>query len=197
MLNPLSRLNMNIRNIRLIARYEMKKLSRDWSFKMVTVLTVLIVPFLHIMTQGKLAKPEWIAISLPSAIPYANACLVNTLLALVILFFGGNFLREDAREGGHSALSARPFSNPEALWGKTLAFLFFMLCLSLFLGAIAMFVHFFWSDSPFAFSPYVFYFFTLTCPALVFFTGLTTWVKGITRHPALASVVLLDRKSVV
>ena len=158
---------------------------------MVVSLSGLIVTFLHVVTHSSQFKPEWIAVSLSSAIPYANACLVNTLLAIIIIFFAGNFLRDGYRQGGNSALSARPFSNIEELWGKTIGFLVLMLCLSLFLGVIAMFIHFFESDSPFAFSPYVFYFFTLTCPALLFFTGLATWVKGITRYPVLASILLL------
>ena len=44
-----------------------------------TVLSVLIVVFLHVITQSSIKEPEWIAISLPSAIPFANAYLVNIL----------------------------------------------------------------------------------------------------------------------
>ena len=66
-----------------------------------------------------------------------------------------------------------------------------MLGLSFFLGVVAILIHLFSSDSPFALYPYVFYFFTLTCPLLVFFTGLATSVKGMVRNPALACVSLL------
>ncbi|MCR9012059.1 hypothetical protein [Gabonibacter chumensis] len=182
---------MNFRHIGLIANYEMRTLSRVWGFKMVTVLSVLIVTFLHVITQSNLFEPEWIAISLPSAIPYANVYLVNSLQSIIIIFFAGNFLRESHYDGANSVLSARPYSNVELVWGNTTGFLILMLGFTLFLGAIAILIHLFGSDSPFAIYPYIFYFITLTCPVLFFFTGLTICVKGIVRNSALACIILL------
>ncbi len=182
---------MNTRNVSLIAGYEIKAISREWSFKMVTALVVLIVIFLHVITQSNLVEPEWVTVSLPSAIPYTNACLVNAFLFIEIVFFAGNFQRKSRLEGANAALSARPFSNMELTCGKTAGFLILMLGLSFFLGVVAILIHLFSSDSPFALYPYVFYFFTLTCPLLVFFTGLATSVKGMVRNPALACVLLL------
>ncbi|WP_294141317.1 hypothetical protein [uncultured Sanguibacteroides sp.] len=182
---------MNFRNVGLLACYEIKTISREWSFRMVTVLSVLIVTSLHVITQSNLVEPEWIAISLPSAIPYSNACLVISLQMIIIIFFAGNFLRGNRPEGSNSALSARPYSNLELLWGKTTGFLILMFGVALLQGTIAIFIHLFGSDSPFVLYPYVFYFFTLTCPILFFFTGLTMYVKGITRTPALAIVLLI------
>lgn len=182
---------MNYRTIGLFARYEAKVITREWSFKVVTVLSVLIVAFLHVITQSNIKEPEWIAISLPSAIPFANAYLVNILQIIITIFWAGNFLREDKYMDSNSSVSARPFSNMELLLGKTLGFIFVILCLDVLLGIIALAIHLLASDSPFAFSPYVFYFFTLTCPTLFFITGFTICVKGIARNFALACVLLL------
>ena len=182
---------MNLRNVVLIAFYEMKAISREWSFRMVTASVLLIVTFLHVITQSSLVEPEWITISLPSAIPYANVCLVNAFLFIVIVFFAGSYQREGRSGGASAALSTRPFSNMELTCGKTAGFLILMLGASLFLGLVAIFIHLFGSESPFALYPYVFYFFTLTCPLLVFFTGLVTGVKGVVRNPALACVLSL------
>lgn len=182
---------MNYRTIGLFARYEAKAITREWSFKVVTVLSVLIVAFLHVITQSSIKEPEWIAISLPSAIPFANAYLVNILQIIIAIFWAGNFLREDKYLDSNSSVSARPFSNMELLLGKTLGFIFVILCLDILLGIIALAIHLLASDSPFAFSPYVFYFFTLTCPTLFFITGFTICVKGIARNFALACVLLL------
>lgn len=109
---------MNFRNVGLLARYEAKTISREWSFRVIAVLTVLIVTFLHGITQSNLVEPEWIAISLPSAIPYANAYLIDILLILVVIFYAGNYLLEKHPEGANSVLSARPYSNMELVWGK-------------------------------------------------------------------------------
>ena len=107
----------------LLARYEAKAITREWSFKVVTVLSVLIVAFLHVITQSSIKEPEWIAISLPSAIPFANAYLVNILQIIIAIFWAGNFLREDRYVDANSSVSARPFSNMELLLGKTLGFI--------------------------------------------------------------------------
>ena len=183
--------NMNFRNVGLIAVYEIKAISREWSFRMVTASVLLIVTFLHVITQSSLVEPKWITISLPSAIPYANVCLVNAFLFIVIVFFAGSYQREGRSGGASAALSTRPFSNMELTCGKTAGFLILMLGASLFMGLVAIFIHLFGSESPFALYPYVFYFFTLTCPLLVFFTGLVTGVKGVVRNPALACVLSL------
>ena len=182
---------MNYRTIGLIARYEAKAITREWSFKVVTVLCVLIVAFLHVITQSSIKEPEWIAISLPSAIPFANAYLVNILQIIIAIFWAGNFLREDKYVDANSSVSARPFSNMELLLGKTLGFILVILCLDILLGIIALSIHLLASDSPFVFSPYVFYFLTITCPILFFITGFTICVKGIAHNFALACVLLL------
>lgn len=182
---------MNYRTIGLIARYEVKATSREWSFKIITLLSVLIVIFLHVVTQSNLKEPEWIAISLSSAIPFSNAYLVNFFQIIIAIFFAGNFLQENKYFDSSSSLSVRPFSNIELLFGKTLGFLIVIFCLDLLLGVIALLIHLFMSESPFGFYPYLFYFFTLTCPTLVFITGLAICVKGITRNFALSFVLLL------
>ena len=180
---------MNYRTISLIARYEMKAITREWSFKIVILLSVLIVTLLHFITL--LENPEWIAISLPSAIPFANAYLVNFLQIILAIFWAGNFLKEDKYQDTNSSVSVRPFSNIELLFGKTFGFLLIIFCLDIVLGGIAMFIHVFATESPFAFYPYIFYFFTLTCPALLFATGLVICVKGMIRNFALSSVIIL------
>lgn len=114
---------MNHRTIGLIARYEAKVITREWSFRVVAVLSVLIVAFLHVITQSSIKEPEWIAISLPSAIPFANVYLVNILQIIIAIFWAGNFLREDKSMNSNSSVSARPFSNMELLIGKTLGFI--------------------------------------------------------------------------
>ncbi len=180
---------MNYRTISLIAHYEMKAITREWSFKIVILLSVLIVTLLHLITL--LENPEWIAISLPSAIPFANAYLVNFLQIILAIFWAGNFLKEEKYQDTNSSVSVRPFSNIELLFGKTFGFLLIIFCLDIVLGGIAMFIHVFATESPFAFYPYIFYFFTLTCPALFFATGLVICVKGMIRNFALSSVIIL------
>lgn len=136
-------------------------------------------------------EPEWIAISLSSAIPYANAYLSGIFNACLAAFFCGNFLEQKMLEGTGSALWVRRCSNIEILTGKLGGFFLFMLLFNLILGGMGLFVHLFLSDSSFSFFPYVFYFVTLTFPCLLFFMGFSLLVKGLSSHPGVARLLLL------
>ena len=77
--------------IYLIGRYELKLLFRDRSFQIVIGVGLLLVFLLEILTHSRWVNPVWIAISLPSAIPYANAYLSGIFNACLAAFFCGNF----------------------------------------------------------------------------------------------------------
>ena len=66
-----------------------------------------------------------------------------------------------------------------------------MLLVDSLLCSMGLLVHLFLSDSSFSFFPYLFYFVTLTFPELLFFMGLSLWVKGQSPHPGVARLLLL------
>ena len=177
--------------IYLIGRYELKLLFRDRSFQIVTGVGLLLVFLLELLTHSRWVNPVWIAISLPSAIPYANAYLCGIFNACLAAFFCGNFFEQKMLEGTGSALWVRKCSNLEILLGKSGGFLLFMLLADLLLCSMGLFVHLFLSDSSFSFFPYLFYFVTLTFPGLLFFMGLALVVKGLSPHPGVARLLLL------
>lgn len=182
---------MDWHNIYLIVKYELKLLFRDRSFQIVTGSGLLLVFLLEILTHSRWMNPVWIAVSLPSAIPYANAWLSVLFNACLSAFFCGNFLEQKMLEGTGSALWVRRCSNIEILAGKSGAFFLFMTLSDALLCGMGLFVHLFLSDSPFSFFPYVFYSVTLTFPGLLFFMGLSLCVKGLSPHPGVSRLFLL------
>lgn len=66
---------MDRHNIYLIGKYELKLLFRDRSFQIVSGIGLLLVFLLEILTHSRWVNPVWIAVSLSSTIPYANAWL--------------------------------------------------------------------------------------------------------------------------
>lgn len=181
---------MDKQNIALIACYETKILFRDWCFKFIAFLAVVLVVLLHLMVQSDFNNPTWGAISLVSSIPYANTYLINYIQIFTTIFWAGRYLFHSKRLDSIDAIRVHPYNNTEHLLGKALGFLFVMIILDILLASSGMFVHLFLSSSPWAFYPYVFYFFTLTFPNLLFITGLTLWIKSLLRHQALALFVL-------
>lgn len=182
---------MNKKCFQTIASYEAKTLSREWDFRFLAGLAVICVGLLQLLTQSNFNRPDWASISLISSIPYANAYLIVHIQTFLTIFLAGRFLYKRKNSDTVDAIRTRPYTNTEYLWGKAFGFLRVMCILDGILMSIALLIHLFASDSPWAFYPYIFYFFTLTLPALLFVTGLTIAVKSLIRHQGLALVVLL------
>ena len=149
----------------------------------------LIAAF-HLLLQGDGSYTPWAAVSLPSAIPYANAYWMGYLLSLLIVFAGGDFLYKQGEEP-QEGVSVRPFSNAAFLAGKMWGLFVALFQLNLAAMTIAAVVNLTLSDGPFSLWPYLFYLFTLTLPTVVFVTGLTFLVKGLCRNRAVALLALL------
>ena len=90
-----------------------------------------------------------------------------------------------------AAIYSRAESNGELLCGYFFAFIGVALLEAFVVVGVGMFVHVFFSLAPFFLLPYLFYVFTLTLPALVFYTGLTFLFLVVVREQFLALVFLL------
>lgn len=182
---------MNYNYIQQISKYESKLFIRDTSFRIIFLIGFCLIFFLHLNTHSKLNHPEWVAISLPSSIPYANAWLTNYLQFFIILLYMSRFCKAMNRRDTQEAISIRPFSNSDYLFGKLSGcFKVVMTCNLIWIG-IALLVHLFISDSPFAFFPYLFYFLTLTLPAFFFLTGLTVSLQALTKFIGLSLLLVI------
>lgn len=181
---------MEYQNIRQIAFYEFKIVTRDWSFRIISLIGILIVLLLHILTQSNFTEPEWVAISLSSAIPLANAYLINYLQIFIIIFWAGNFVQKKQFDI-YSSIYIRPFTNLEWIWGKVFGFIIVMLVWIFLLACTAGGIHLFFSNSPFAIFPYLFYFITLTFPILIFTTSIVLCVKEIIQSKMMALLFLI------
>lgn len=182
---------MNYHILKQITIHQVKILRRDRGLNGIMLFCIVLIAFAHIMIQSNIKSPTWIAISLSSAIPFANAYLINYLQVLIIIFWAGNSIRKDMQADSSDAIQTRPYDNTEWLWGKIMGFIVIMLIFDITAAIVAMVIHLFVSDSPFTFHPYLFYFFTLTLPTLIFMTGLTICLKGIVKKTFIASLILL------
>lgn len=172
-------------------KYEITTLKRNRGLKCILYICTTLVCSLHIITQSNLFSPEWIAIALPSSIPFANAYLINYLQVFIIIIWANLPIEKHQTKELPDSIQIRPFKNIELLSGKILGFIYMILVFTLSLNLIAIAIHLFISNSPFSLYPYLFYHFTLTLPTLIFTTGITLFMKGIIKNKAISSIILL------
>ena len=132
----------------------------------------------------------WYLRALPSCIPYMNAYLFNSLQALLIVFFVAE-MEKRARVTTMEPLWTRPCTNGELQWGRVLGLAGMVVVLNIISMLVTLMVHLFTPKGSVEVSMYVFYFFTLTLPGLVFFLGISMFVVHWIKSQGLAILLLL------
>ena len=113
---------------------------------------------------------------LPAAMPYANAVLFSVLQSFIIIFLAGNFLSRNRKCTSNEAFDVRPIANGEYIWGKGLGVVYLLTTLNMMVVLLVFVINLFGSVQPCSVWLYLFYFFTLTLPSLLFMTGCTILV---------------------
>jgi|GEM_PF-1212841 len=182
---------MERKKLVISARYEALLLSREWSFRFLTLLFMIGVVYWHLTFQSNAFREvSWGNIALPSAIPYTNACWIYFAQLFFALFLAGRFLFEKRTSSTMDSIRVRSYTNGEQWWGRVFGFGIVISFVNMVFILEALFIHLFASNSPFSLGPYLFYLLTLTLPAGIFIIGLTLLVKSIVHHQALSIIIL-------
>lgn len=106
-------------NIQSVAKYESKLLIRSWFFRVFTVLAIGITTlFNFLLFVSEDTYGFWIAMSIPSNIPYLILLLLNTGQAVIAIFLASDFLKRDKKLDTSEVFYVRPLSNAEYVIGK-------------------------------------------------------------------------------
>ena len=190
---------MSIKRIIMVARYEARLLRRSWVFLIFAVLGVVGISSFQFLIGSVDSAMEygltsgrnlWYLRALPSCIPYMNAYLFNGLQALLIVFFVAE-MEKRARVTTMESLWTRPCTNGELQWGRVLGLAGMVVVLNIISMLVTLMVHLFTPKGSVEVSMYVFYFFTLTLPGLVFFLGISMFVVHWIKSQGLAILLLL------
>ena len=93
-------------NIQSVAKYESKLLIRSWFFRVFTVLAIGITTlFNFLLFVSEDTYGFWIAMSIPSNIPYLILLLLNTGQAVIAIFLASDFLKRDKKLDTSEVLS--------------------------------------------------------------------------------------------
>lgn len=182
---------MNLHNISVISRYETRLLRRSWLFRIFAVLSLLTIVGCHLMLQSNMLSYQWGLTGLSSSIPFMNVYIFNIAQSIIAIFLAGNFLKRDKKLDTAEVIYVHPMSNADYIVGKTWGIIRVFVSLNIIALVIALLVHVFASESPFALYPYFFYLFTLAIPSLIFILGISFVVMSFVRNQAVTFVIML------
>lgn len=113
-------------NIRTIARYERKILSRSWFFR---IFSALAIVFIGIFTSAMVFEQNGFTYAMravSSNLPYNALFMLNIAQSIVAIFLASDFLKRDKKLDTAEVLFIRPMSNSDYVIGKSWGILSFM-----------------------------------------------------------------------
>lgn len=207
---------MHYYSLFLVAHYERILLFRSRVFVILSFFVIGIILFFNLWVYSVLNVPSYEIppsgyifeelettwrrfasyreglIFLPAAMPYANAVLFSVLQSFIIIFLAGNFLSRNRKCTSNEAFDVRPIANGEYIWGKGLGVVYLLTTLNVMVVLLVFVINLFGSVQPCSVWLYLFYFFTLTLPSLLFMTGCTILVKSFIKSEFLGVLFLLS-----
>ena len=180
-----------IHNILTVSKYESKTLFRSWFFRIFSILALLFVFLYNLGTQTSIGWPNGDMVALPSMIPFTNLYIINVAQAIIAVFLASDFLKRDKKLDTTEVIYMRSMTNADYVIGKTIGnvWVFFVLNF-VALGMVAIFN----LASPytqFSFAPYVYYFFLISLPTLIFILGFSFFLMSVIKNQAVTFVILL------
>ena len=177
-------------NIRSVAKYESKLLTRSWFYRLFLVLAVLFLCIFNLQQLVFNYGNNWLMRALPSNIPYINLLLLNTGQAIIAVFLSSEFLKADKKLDTSEVFYVHPLSNAEYVFGKIWGNIKVFFRLDLIIISLVVVFNFV-SKTPLDWGAYVLYFILICVPTLIFIFGLSVGMMLIFKNQAITFVVLL------
>lgn len=179
-------------NIRTIAKYEMKVLSRSWFFRIFTILALGFLFFFNLVTQTDVdGSPQWSIIAIPAAIPYVSLIFLNIGQAIIVIFLASDFLKRDKKLDTAEVVYTKPVSNFYYVFGKVLGNILVFLILDLVLLLMVAIFNILSPEADLDIAAYFEYLFLLIIPSLIFILGLSFMIMSLVKNQAITFIILL------
>jgi hypothetical protein len=182
--------NMKIRKIIYsVAKYEFKRLSRSYSFRILVFFAVAVLIlgdyFLFIRNNA------WNTIRISSAIPYITFLFLNMFQTVVVLLLAADFIKTDINCDYTDSVYPRSMTNLEYISGKFLGIFALFFLFDICIAAITLIINLvFVSGASVVVPAYILYLFFITLPTLVFAIGISIFLMTLVRSQSLAFVML-------
>jgi len=184
---------LSLYNILTIVKYEVKTLLRSWFFRIFSGI-ILVILFLYNLTAFTETFQSFIPrdmYGMTSSIPYTNILLFNIGAAVIAVFLASDFLKRDKKLDTSEVIYIRSMTNVEYVFGKALALFLVFLILNLIVILISFGFNLFAQNNNILPSAYLYYFFLISVPTIIFITGLSFLIMTIIKNQAITFILLL------
>ncbi len=185
---------MNLQNINVIARYEVKLVKRSWLFRIFAILALVLISGFMLIDRTNIINRMitlWPRVALSSFLPFYNIYLYNIAQSVIVVFLAGSFLKRDKKLDTAEVIYVRPMSNADYIIGKTWGIIRVFISLNIVSLLFTAFLNLFITQSPFHFFPYLFYLVTISLPSLLFVLGLSFTAMCLLKNQAVTFIVML------
>lgn len=192
---------MKLNSIIIEFLYEFKFLRRDVIFSIFVVLAMVggaFYQFSYLPMIGSFSdlkycfflyqEPESLALS--SSIPFKSAYYFNIIQLLLVVFVTSSDYRR-LHLSAMGALDSRPQSNSEIVIGRLLGKVLTFSIVNVLALVVSLIGNAIFFGNSFDPVYYLFYWVTLSFPALIFLLGLSGFVTGLIRHQGISVIILL------
>ena len=179
---------MDFREVRNIARYESRMISRGILWRIFVFIAVGVTIYLLF---PKLIYHFWADVALDSSIPYMVSYYFNLLQTLIVVFIVYSFVRAWEKRDAMEVIDVYPAGNGERTMGYVGAIVKLILVLNVVVLLIAALFQALFYQGTLSLWINVFYLLTLTLPTLVFVLGLSLFVMRVVKIHFLALLLLL------
>jgi ABC-type transport system involved in multi-copper enzyme maturation permease subunit len=181
----------SIHNILTVSKYESKTLFRSWFFRIFSILALLFVFLFNLGTQSGIGWPNNDMVALPSIIPFINLYIINIAQAIIAVFLASDFLKRDKKLDTTEVIYMRSMTNADYVIGKTIGNIWVFFALNFVaLGIVAIF-NLTSAYNQFSLAPYIYYFFLISLPTLIFILGFSFFLMSVIKNQAVTFVLLL------
>lgn len=184
---------ISLHNITSIAKYEVTTLLRSWFFRIFGILAIVFLFFFNLGTLifGNGGSGNWDLKALPSAIPYVNLLVLNTVQAIIAIFLASDFLKRDKKLDTTDVIYIRSMSNGEYVAGKTIGNLLVFTILNMIILLEALIFNMIAEGVTVEWIAYLSYYLIISLPTLIFIMGLAFFIMSILKNQAITFIVLL------
>src|SRR5512133_2699406 len=181
---------MSLYLVRIIALFEMRTLLRSWFFRIFAGGAIFGLGIFNIAMNVEASGAPWIYKALSCSVPYANMIILNLGQAIVAIFLGSEFLKQDKKNDSVEVIYARSMSNSQYIIGKTLGVLAVFLVLNLIILLMGIGFSFLSNTSSKSLLVYMLYPLLISLPTLVFILGLSFFIMVLVKNQAVTFILL-------
>ncbi|MFH1891114.1 MAG: hypothetical protein ABIK83_00350 [Candidatus Zixiibacteriota bacterium] len=174
-----------------IAVYEVKLLLRDWSFRIFVLIGLFVEIVMNIGFATKAGQVPYPFHALAGSLPMMNLKLLNVYQGAIAAFLASDFIKRDRKHDSTQVVHTRSMTNADYIIGKSAGILAVFALLNALVLLIGFAFHVIFSDTPFAWQPYVYYALLLNLPTLIFMIGISSLLMNLIRSQAVVFVILL------